>query len=241
MRACLAGAAWVIALSAGTGVAAELEPAGQFVWRAPGEDFGGLSDLAVGDAGAGLLALSDRGSIFRARISRAADGGQITEIEVTATMRPEDNFGEPVSGFRQDAEDMAVGPDGRLYVAFESYARITGFDLPDMTAHPTHGWERFRPLWGNEGFEALTTLADGGLAAVIENPDGGAYRTFLWQGGTDWDEGPSIPGADGYQATGADLGPDGQVYLLERSYSLVWGYGTRIRSLTWTGAGSTGG
>ncbi|MFM2357174.1 MAG: hypothetical protein RLZZ528_2910 [Pseudomonadota bacterium] len=214
---------------------AEVTALPAFDWTPGIEGFGGISDLIVTAHGAGFVAVSDRGTIYQGRIARRAGDGAVTALTVTDSLRPHDTTGREVSGFRQDAEDLALGPDGEVVVAFEGLARLTAFRPPDPTPRPTHPWDQFRDLWGNEGFEALSPLPGGGLVAIAESARDGAYMTFVRQK-DGWQAGPPIPGADGYAASGADLGPDGMLYLLERTFGLVSGFEARVRRMRPTGA-----
>lgn len=207
--------------------AARLVLLGTFDWQLARKDFGGLSGLAVQDGGARLLSISDEGELFEASVTRD-DAGRIAGIDLVQAARPLDNFGKPVSGFRQDAEGMTFGQDGRLYLSFEGYARVAGFQLWDMTPHPMNRWDEFRAIWGNQGFESLATLPDGRLMTILEVAQDGAYHTKVHDA-DGWHDGPSLPAAEGYQASGADVGPDGRLYLLERDFGLIEGYSTRIR------------
>lgn len=234
VRPLAVGLPWVLALAQSV-AGAELVPAGRYVWSEARSDFGGLSDLIVTGAGRKMVAISDEGELFQAGLERSA-GGEIGGVNLTRADRPLDNKGQPVSGFRQDAEDLTYGRDGALYVSFEGYARVAGFKLPDMTPHPTNRWDQFESLWGNEGFEGLATLPDGRLMVVIEVATGGSYRTLV-HGAGGWKDGPRLPASGTYQASGLDVGPDGRLYLLERDYSLIWGFATRVRRFAFTPKG----
>lgn len=229
---------WPLALFLAMAVPAQsagLSDMGRFVWDEDRDGFGGLSDLIMTDFGTRMTAISDQGTLFQAEVTRSA-AGAISKVRLLRADRPLDNSGQPVSGFRQDAEDLTMGPDGMLYISFEGYARVAGFRPPDMTPRPMNRWDQFRDIWGNEGFEALATLPDGRLMTVIEVSQNGLYTTMM-RSAEGWSKGPGIP-VDGYwQASGADVGPDGKLYLLERDYSLVWGYSTRIRRFTLSEAG----
>lgn len=209
--------------------AAELIPRGVYDWDEELPGFGGFSGLVITDDGQSLIAASDAGDLFRARISRDADG-RISEIKSTWMGRFLDNFGAPVEGFTADAEALALGADGTVHVAFESYTRIAGFRPPDMMPEAESDWDRFKRFWGNEGFEALAITPDGQLLVVIEgateNPPG--FRTFLGKGG-EWVPGPVLPVTDDFAAVGADFGPDGKFYLLERRIDMLARFSTRIR------------
>lgn len=213
----------------------DLTALGRYTWKEDRDGFGGLSDLIMTDRGVRMTAISDEGTLFEAEVERGTTGG-IASARVLRAERPLDNFGNPVSGFRQDAEDLTLGADGMLYIAFEGYARVAGFRPPDMTPHPMNRWDQFKDIWGNEGFEALATLPDGKLIVAIEVSRGGHFTTMLHDA-AGWKAGPGIPVDGNWQASGADVGPDGKFYLLERDYSLVWGYSTRIRRFTVSEAG----
>jgi hypothetical protein len=225
MRSVLAGLA--ISLACGPARAASLTEVQRFEWHSDAEGFGGMSDLMVDPGGRGMLAVSDRGMIFAARIERDADGLTLS-VSTERGARFYDSKGVPVSGFKQDSEDLAPGVDGEFYVSFEGYARISAFRLPDLVPRALHRWDRFRPYWNNTSFEGLATLPDGRLIAVIEAADEGAYLTFL-SGSDGWHDGPRIPAPDGYAATGADVGPDGAFYLVERRVSMLGNFSTRVR------------
>jgi hypothetical protein len=221
-------AALVCALSAGPGSSAGLEVLQSYVWAVDDSDFGGMSGILVDAGGEHMTAISDQGTIWQADIARDA-AGRIDAITTTFRARLKDSKGAEVSGFRQDAEDLARGANGRVFVAFEGYARISGFDLPDLQPVALHDWEAFRKDWGNEAFEGLAMLSGGHLLAVIERAKDGAFLTFT-ETAAGWSAGPPIPaGEGGFAVAGADVGPDGRLYLLERRTTFLMSFVTRIR------------
>lgn len=213
--------------------AAELVPLGLYAWRESGDAFGGFSGLVMAPGGASLYAVSDEGELFHATVRRDA-ANRIEGIATDWHSRLIDNNGKPVAGFTADAEALAPARDGGLYVAYESYSRVSEIRPPDL--HPTalHDYRRFQDLWSNDSFEGVAERPEGGLIVVSEKPGegGAAYPTFLGDGhGAQmvWRRGPGIPGADGgFGASDAAFGPDGRFYLLERRVSLA-GFATRIR------------
>ena len=232
-------AAGLIAASAGSAAAAaDLALRGDFVGAAADDRLGGLSGLIVAPGGSHLTTVSDTGWLFDADILR--DGhGAITGLGPVTPLHLRDNRNRPAEGFHANAEALSGGPGGRIYVAFEGYARIAAFDPPDPRPQPLHVWDRFQALWGNEGIEALATLPDGRLLAIAETgPEAATYRVLLQQGRS-WIELPPLPAPDGYAATGADIGPDGRLYLLERRQGWSLRFQTRIRRLA-LGAGTDG-
>ncbi len=217
----------------GPALAASLTEVQRFEWPDAAEGFGGISDVMVDPGGAAMLAVSDHGTVFAARIARDAQG-RIVSADAGAGTRFHDNQGVLVSAFKQDAEDLAPGRGGEFYVSFEGYARISAFRLPDLMPRTLHDWDRFRPYWSNTAFEGLATLPDGRLIAVLEDAQEGEYVTFL--GGADgWTAGPRIPAPGGFAATGADMGPDGLLYLIERDVSMLGSFSTRVRRFRLTG------
>ena len=51
---------------------------------------------------------------------------------------------------------------------------------------------------------------------------------FRWTG-TDWEQPFSIPRRDAFVPVGADFGPDGFFYLLERDFTGIFGFRSRVR------------
>jgi hypothetical protein len=224
-------AAIVLALAAVVaGSAAGEDPVlrSRLVWSEAVEGFGGFSGIELTDDGRAFLAISDRGLLMKASIDRAGDG-TMTAVALTGALRLNDNAGRPVAGFHSDAEAIRVGPGGSVLIAFEGYARVASFRLPDPTPRALHFWDRFETLWGNEGMESLAIDARGQIMTILERPLGdGAYRTLLYRGGVTWEDGPHLASDGDLMAADADFGPDGRLYLLERGHSLIWGFRSRI-------------
>lgn len=234
----LAALTFAVVGSAGGGTGdAQQALLGSVTWANGAPDFGGLSGLAITDEGTGFFAVSDAGLLLQARLIRDAMGAP-TKVELLAASRFLDNFGRPADGFQSDAEAIRIDADGSLLVSFEGYARVARFRPPDMMPAPLHEWDRFQALWGNEGMEALALGAEGRLLTVVEAPQtDGAYQTLEYRGGRRWDDGPPLPSDGLFSATDADFGPDGRLYLLERNFSVLLGYQTRISAYAVNGEG----
>lgn len=197
--------------------------------------FGGLSGLHV--AGDRLVAVSDRGRWVRFRLRRDP-AGRLIGVGPTVRLEPILDAGAlPVGGSSADAEGMAVDPRGRIWVSFERGHRVTAYDVVGGAAQAEASQLPIRGLASNGGVEGLAVARDGALLAVIEDPVGAAGRPdgapadaiLGWRmaGGAAaafW-----IPRLDAYAATGAALGPEGALYLLERRYSFWTGVRMRIR------------
>lgn len=224
---------------------AHLSLRSRYVWQSDLEGFGGLSGLLIGKDGHDLIALSDHARLFKAAVTRD-QAGAITDVRITGQEGLMDRNGRPLTHFNSDAEDLAPDGDaGSLWVAFESLTRVARYPAALNKAHgrtgkPLHAWNHFEPEFGNAGFEAIAPLPGGKVLAVAESMVPGldtepGAPTFLFAGNT-WTKAFSIPSPDGYAVSSADLGPDGQLWLLERRVGWI-GFVTRIRRfpLIWAG------
>ena len=74
----------------------------------------------------------------------------------------------------------------------------------------------------NKGLEALATTPDGWILAIAEKPASKGCPVFLirYSGEVDraW-----LPSNNRHYVTGADVGPDGRLYVLMRDFSLLLG------------------
>ncbi len=212
-----------------------LAPLETYVWQRDEPEFGGFSALALTGDGSRMIALTDRGHAYTADILRqpAAKAGGIRDLVNTAQLHLRDPKGKVLRPYLADAEDMALAPDGSLYVAFESYGRILHY--PGLAATPvwTHRWNQFEPRFGNQGFEALVALPQDRLLAIAETAlpgvDKGIDPPAFCRDATGWHSAFTVPDPQGFAISGADIGPDGKLYLLERKVAWMRGFSTRIR------------
>ena len=204
-----------------------------FEWADPVADSGGYSGLIVSPDGSRLIASSDRGHFLSAGLIRDAQG-QITGLD-TPVLIPvlSHRDGKPTIPFHSDLEGLAPLPDGRIALAFESYTRLqilpAGEITTPMQPQITHGWDRFEPLFGNQAFEAITALpaSDLGPDQILAIVEGGKSRgqteAYLYDG-TAWTGPQPFAQTRGFVTSGADLGPDGCLYILERRYGVFTGF-----------------
>ncbi|MEM9139652.1 MAG: esterase-like activity of phytase family protein, partial [Pseudomonadota bacterium] len=113
-----------------------------------------------------------------------------------------------------------------LVISFERDHRLMthrqGGQLGGTVYH--RDWET---MSSNKGLEALAALPDGTLLAVGEGQQNGQYRTYQISPGGQVEK--RLLPADGvYLATGADIGPDGRLYLLIRHFTVLTGVSARI-------------
>lgn len=201
---------------------------GSYTWQQADPWFGGLSALELSDDGLSATVLSDRTVLMTARLSRDADG-KVIAAKTTGHWRLRSSTGQPMKGPIGDSEGLAVAPDGTLYVSFEGVHRVASYRRPDAAAEVLNDPQVFRGLPGNRSLEALAidtqgrlyTLPEGGRDANGQIP---VYR--LEKG--HWRVVFTLPPRGRFLPVGADFGPDGRLYVLERAVTLL-GFRSRLR------------
>lgn len=210
-----------------------------FVWRMDDPAFGGFSGLEVLDNGRHFVALSDKATFLRGRFLRDASG-KITAVR-GKTIRPliGAKAGQVLSGKRADSEGLAIDSDGNGFISFEGRTRIARFDpqtgiVADMTKY-----EAFARLPKNGGLEALAVGPGPIIYALPEQPPTRDIPVYRWQAGQ-WDDRLSLPRRGQFVPVGADIGPDGRLYLLERDFRGIGGFASRLRRFDLSDAGLEG-
>ncbi|MGY3438561.1 MULTISPECIES: esterase-like activity of phytase family protein [unclassified Marinovum] len=242
MKQVLKAASLGLAAMASGCIAAENVPfarhAQSFVWQSEAPAFGGFSGFDFTGDGDGFVTISDRGSFIEGRLIR--EKGRIVRIESTDPQPLNDTAGKPNTRRKtqNDSEGLAIGADGKRFVSLEGIHRV--WTYPDMTRAkelPSHA--DFNGLQNNSSLEALA-VDDRGWLYTLPERSGELTRPFpiyRYRDGV-WDNTLSIPRIGGFQPVGADFGPDGKFYLLEREFSGI-GFRSRVRrfGLTATGIG----
>lgn len=215
------GFVWLTASADHSGLRA---PPQVFEWQEPSENFGGYSALIVAPDGIGFIAGSDRQHYLSGQFIRDAAGHISGAKDVThwpvllGTITT-------VSRFQGDLEGLTRLSDGRIGMAFENYGRLQIMDAPGDVPKSLHPWDMFEPSFGNEMFEAIATLPGDQLLAIFQHDLRRDDQTpaYLYDGTKV--QGPMpFPLTPGFDVSGADLGPDGCLYVLERRYGLVSGF-----------------
>src|SRR5690606_34680041 len=65
------------------------------------------------------------------------------------------------------------------------------------------------------------------------------FPVFRFRNGA-WDQPFTLPRRGGFLPVGADIGPDGRFYLLERELSSIFGFKSRVRRFDLSETGLTG-
>lgn len=188
--------------------------------RADHPKFGGFSGLLV-DSGH-LIAISDFGWWLLADLDDRADG----LYPVRAGFAPmRDSAGDVLDRGGRDAESLTIR-DGSLVVGFERDHRIA-FHIQDGKLGDDFYHRNFENLSFNKGLEGLATTPDGWLIAISERQEERGHPVFIvrYSGEVDrmW-----LPADSYHSVTGADVGPDGRLYVLKRDFSLMVGLSIRI-------------
>lgn len=201
---------------------------GSFKWEQPQPWFGGLSGLELSADGRQMTVITDRGRILYANILR--QDGAIKDISLTRAVPLRAHSGAVLIGRIRDSEGLAVAPDGTVYVSFEGIHRVSRYRQVDRASESLSRPKAFRLLPNNGGFEALAMDDRGRLLALPEQAfdSNGDIPVYRWDNDA-WTQ-PFCLSSDGaFLPVGADFGPDGRLYLLERAYN-IFGFRSRVRS-----------
>lgn len=211
----------------GQSTAPGISQIGRFVWTDDAAQFGGMSGIEVTQDGSRFIALSDRGTLWTGTISRT--DGIITAMTPDLTTVLQTSDGTPVRGATADSEGLALAPDGTVYISFEGLARVAAY--PDVTGPATRlpRPPDFAQMEANAALEALAVGPDGAVYTVPER-SGRPLRPFPIYRFFDgrWTTPFAIPRTEAFLPVGADIGPDGLFYLLERDFTGL-GFRSRVR------------
>lgn len=226
---------------------------GAFRWVMSDKNFGGLSAIEVEDDGAAFVALSDKGQFIRGTLLRD-DEGRIRAVRVVPIQPLKSDTTAPLRKGRNDSEGLAIAPDGTAYVSFEGAARVLRYRQIDGLAENLPTPDAFGAFPRNSALEALAIDRQGALYTLPEElPGSKKPRLLLGQpgnpGGKDfpvwrfakgkWTQPFDLPRRGSFLPVGADFGPDGRLYVLERQFLGISGFASRVRSFVIAKTGLT--
>lgn len=198
----------------------------QVPWRDPDPRFGGLSALHVSQDGLRAIAIGDRGMIWQAQLQRDA-AGRLVGVQSGGGALLRDTDGEGLRAARSDAEALVIDRAGQMFVAFEGRpARLLRYANPSATPVELPLPDEASTWRVNTGPEALAMDPQGRLIVIPENTLGVGFPVHRLQSGQ-WQRVGQIPRRGDFLPVGADFGPDGQMYLLERQFKRPF-FATRI-------------
>lgn len=206
-----------------------LEQASRTVWRESTAEFGGFSGIEISDDGRSFVTISDRGHWARGALERR--DGEIARARLVAFGPLLGVDGAPLTKGHADAEGLARAPDGALYVSFEGgFARVRRYDDLTKPAETVSRHPDFRRMQANSSLEALAVDAEGTIYTIPERSGklDRPFPVYRLRGGV-WDRDLSIPREGKFLITGADFGPDGRLYVLEREFGWIGGFRSRVR------------
>jgi len=190
--------------------------------------FGGLSALTISNDRARFIAISDRGTKIEGALIYDAKG----DLKNLSNLTIENLAGAAGRGFKTaydgDSESMTRLPNGDLLVSFERNHRLLVYSdkptfkfaqPPELDQAPKNG-----------GIESLTGLLNGDLLALSE--DWGTdtqVRGWLWRNNK-WNDIFYQRDAD-FKPSGAATAPNGDVYILSRKFSYIFGSTVRIAKI----------
>jgi hypothetical protein len=206
-------------------------PAGfltQFEWPSDDPLAGGFSALELSSDGTQITVISDRGTFSTGQISRDTQG-MIAKVDLAPLRYLKGKTNTPLALKRNDSEGLAIAADGTAYVSFEGAARVLRYAKLDGVAENLPSPPAFEKLQINSALEALAIDADGTLYTIPER-SGDEERPFpiyRFKDGA-WDNTLALPRVAGFLPVGADFGPDGKLYVLERQFHGLSGFSSRL-------------
>lgn len=197
-----------------------------------GPETGGLSGLEFSADGSRFVALSDSATLTHGTVTRDAEGAITAATIDGQPLALTDTAGTPLVDPCDDSEGLALGGDGRLFASFELHHRIEEFTPDGRMLRQLPVPREFTAFGENSGLEALAIAPDGALYALPEGPASGAAAipVFRFRGGR-WDRPITLPGDGTWRPVGADFGPDGRLYLLERDFWPLVGFMSQLRRI----------
>lgn len=187
---------------------------------------GGLSALELTDDGVTIL--SDQGTWSRGQILRDAQD-RITGVDL-APFQPLLGRGDaPLAKGRTDSEGLAIAADGTAFVSLEGVARVLMYRDLAGVAENLPSPPEFAQLQVNSALEALAIDAEGVLYTMPERSgdENRPFPIFRFRDGV-WDHRLELPRVAGFLPVGADFGPDGRLYILERQFHGLSGFSSRL-------------
>lgn len=210
---------------------------GGLVLRSPYRHFGALSGLEVRADGS-LVAITDTGFWLTGQLTEEGDWLRgVTDFRMAPMRDADGDIANTKSS--TDAEGLRFDPrNGTYVVSFENNHRVSRFgsDLEEARPVPV-ALPSLAGLGGNRGIEAVAVAPEGGplgdaLVLFSESADDGNGGIRGWIVGGPQAGAFSVRRYGTFAITDAAFLPNGDLFILERNFSLSEGIGLRIRRLS---------
>ena len=215
----------------------EIEFRGGLVLRSPYQHFGAISGLDVRPDGA-LVAVTDTGFWLTGQLIEEGEWLRgVSDFQMAPMLDVEGNIA--IGKSKADAEGLRFDPrDRTLVVSFEQEHRVERFAGELSLAVPIAvPLPYLAGLGSNRGIEAIAIAPAGGplgdaLVIISEAGDDGDGGIRGWVVGGPQAGEFSIQRLGTFSITDAAFLPNGDLFVLERNFSLSEGVGVRIRKLS---------
>lgn len=212
-------------------------------------DFGGFSGFELAPNGVDFIAISDRTKFISGKILREGPKQRIVGVEVDELIEARAPDGGKLGYNQRDTEGLALAPDGSLYVSVEGDGKIFLYKTPDAPAIALKSSVEFSKLISNGSLESLAIDEKGRIYTLPERYGqkfklrlsllghvfGSAQLFPIWRyENGEWEQPFTFKVMGTFLPVGADFGPDGRLYILERNFHGAAGFQSRVRSFAVT-------
>ena len=171
----------------------------------------------------------DWGHVMQGHLLR--NGDSITGVSITSEADLLGLDGQPLEEEDDDSEGLAEDGLGGFYISFEGPARVWHYADQASTPLQIGLPEHFSQMQGNASLEALAVLGEGRLLTLPERSGrfDRPFPVYQIENGVLSDD-LKVARTGPFVITGADVGPDGYLYILERDLVGI-GFRSRIRRM----------
>lgn len=209
----------------------KLEYRGGLRLRSKDENFGGLSGLAISLDGSVLRAVTDKGNWIRAKPTLDGLGNLVGLTDVNMAPLLDTDGMEIRSKIRKDAESL-FRIKGGYAVTFENKHRLLKYQEREFPFQgygiPVAAPQQIFEAHFNKGMEAAVALKEGRTVVIAENfPQEGKYISGWVLQKKRWRPFGYVR-TELFQPSGAALLPSGNLLILERRFSFLGGFASRL-------------